>query len=156
MPVTTIRLPTIVDESITLMALMYSSYLSISLPMGKKPKEVERLLLARKAKRLSTHIGHQYRFVAGLGYLDFHNLTGSDREDFHVDISQDTFDSRPTRRIQNDHRNLSRRKILLMLQVLIRRDQDIKAFSLCGGQEVSVRQGRPTQLKGCRYICGQR
>jgi len=43
MPVTTMRLPTKGGVSISLTAL--KNYLSISLPMEKRPKEVERLLM---------------------------------------------------------------------------------------------------------------
>lgn len=48
---------------------------------------------------------------------------------------------------QNDDRNSSGTQILLMRQVLIRRDQDTKSLTFHQGDELAILLTRPTQLR---------
>ena len=55
----------------------------------------------------------------------------------------------PACRGQNDDCNVSHGKILLIPEVLIGRDENLKPFSFCHVKQVTIRQVRPTAL-----VCG--
>ena len=66
-------------------------------------------------------------------------------------LSRD-FDARPTRCAEDDDCDCSWREILLVLEVRICRDQNLKALSFGRSEQLTILEGRPAALVRSGYL----
>jgi hypothetical protein len=111
-----------------------------------------------KAQRAATGAeGGCWRSAAAPGWpsswnLDF-EVRASSRAIYRSnDCVSDSLDPRPARRGQYNDGELSRREILLKLEVRVGRHKDGEAFLLSGVEQLPISELRPAPLMGGHYL----